>query len=188
MSFVFVLGLAVALAMDCFAITIGLACGSRGLTVRQALRMGLAFGGFQAVMPVLGWLAGEGALALIRGFDHWVAFGLLAAIGGRMIWESVHMSEEEKACRPDQTQGGRLLVLALATSIDALAVGLSLGVVGGAILLPALVIGATSFALTLAGARLGPALGRVIGRRAELAGGLILIAIGAKILFEHLGA
>jgi putative Mn2+ efflux pump MntP len=96
------------------------------------------------------------------------------------------MSEEEKACRPDQTQGTRLLVLALATSIDALAVGLSLGVIRTSILYPAVVIGATSFALTVAGAKLGPVLGRIVGRRAELIGGLILFGIGAKILFEHL--
>jgi len=186
MSFVYILGMAVALAMDCFAITIGLACGGRGLTVKQAVRMGAAFGGFQFIMPVVGWFAGDRALALIRNFDHWVAFGLLALIGGRMIWESRHGSEEEKACRPDQTQGSRLLVLALATSIDALAVGLSLGVVRAGILYPAVVIGVTSFVLTLAGAKLGPVLGRLVGRRAELAGGLILIAIGAKILFGHL--
>lgn len=186
MSFIFILGLAVALAMDCFAVTLGLACGSRGLTMKQALRMGLAFGGFQAVMPVIGWFAGDWALGLIRNFDHWIAFGLLALIGGRMIWESSGLSEEEKACRPDQTQGSRLLVLALATSIDALAVGLSLGVVRTGILFPAVVIGVTSLVMTLVGAKLGPALGRVIGKRAELVGGLILIAIGVKILVEHL--
>lgn len=186
MSFVVVLGMALALAMDCFAVTLGLACGSKGLTARQALRMGAAFGGFQAAMPVLGWFAGERLLGLIANFDHWVAFGLLAAIGGRMIYESFGLSDEEKACRPDQTQGSRLLVLALATSVDALAVGLSLGVVGSGILFPAAVIGATSFAVTVAGAKLGPVVGRVVGKRAELAGGLILIGIGLKVLVEHL--
>jgi manganese efflux pump family protein len=185
MSIIWILGLAVALAMDCFAITLGMACGSRGLTMRQAVRMGVYFGGFQFFMPVIGWFAGDRALALIKNFDHWVAFGLLALIGGRMIYESFTMSDEEKACRPDQTRGSRLLVLALATSIDALAVGLSLGVVRTGILYPAIVIGVTSFVMTLVGARLGPALGRVIGKRAELAGGLILIGIGVKILFEH---
>lgn len=188
MSFVFILGLAVALAMDCFAVTLGLACGGRGLAGKQALRLGLAFGGFQAAMPVIGWFAGDRALALIGNFDHWIAFALLALIGGRMIWESLHRSDEGEACRPDRTQGSRLLVLALATSIDALAVGLGLGVVRAGILYPAAVIGATSFAMTLVGARLGPALGRIAGKRAELLGGLILIAIGAKILVEHLGA
>ena len=186
MSFIFVLGIAAALAMDCFAITMGLACGTRGLSMKQALRMAVYFGGFQFVMPVIGWFAGHRLLGLIEHFDHWVAFGLLALIGGRMIHESIEMSDEEKAGRPDQTRGRRLLVLALATSIDALAVGLSLGVVGTAVLYPAAVIGATSFALTVVGAKLGPVVGRLFGKRAELVGGLILIAIGAKILIEHL--
>jgi putative Mn2+ efflux pump MntP len=179
--------MAVALAMDCFAVTLGLACGARGLTMKQAVRMAGFFGGFQFVMPVLGWLAGDRLLLLIRNFDHWVAFGLLALIGGRMIYESFELSDEEKSCRPDQTQGSRLLILALATSIDALAVGLSLGVVRTSILYPAAVIGATSFAFTVAGAKLGPVAGRIAGRWAELLGGLILIGIGAKILMEHLG-
>jgi len=186
MSSILILGVAVALAMDCFAVTLGMACGARGLTMKQAVRMGAFFGGFQFVMPVAGWFAGDKLLGFIRNFDHWVAFGLLALIGGRMIYESFGLSDDEKACRPDQTKGMRLLVLSLATSIDALAVGLSLGVVRTTILLPAAVIGATSFVLTIAGAKLGPVAGRLAGRRAELLGGLILIGIGVKILFEHL--
>jgi manganese efflux pump family protein len=186
MSFIFILGIAVALAMDCFAITLGMACGSRGLTLKQAVRMAAYFGGFQFVMPVIGWFAGDRLLGLIARFDHWVAFGLLVLIGGRMIHESIEMSEEEKSCRPDQTQGRRLLVLALATSIDALAVGLSLGVVRTGILYPAIIIGITSFVLTVAGAKLGPVVGRLVGKRAELVGGLVLIGIGTKILIEHL--
>jgi putative Mn2+ efflux pump MntP len=186
MSFIFILGIAVALAMDCFAITMGLACGSRGLSLKQAVRMAAYFGGFQFVMPVVGWFAGDRLLGLIARFDHWVAFGLLVLIGVRMIHESIEMSEEEKACRPDQTRGRRLVILALATSIDALAVGLSLGVVGTSVLYPAAVIGATSFVLTIVGAKLGPVVGRIVGRRAELIGGLVLIAIGVKILVEHL--
>jgi putative Mn2+ efflux pump MntP len=188
MAFVWILGVAVALAMDCFAVTMGMACGAKGLTMKQAVRMAAFFGGFQFVMPVLGWLAGDRLLGLIKGFDHWVAFGLLALIGGRMIYESFGLSDEEKACRPDQTQGRRLVLLALATSIDALAVGLSLGVVRTSILYPAVVIGATSFVLTVVGAKLGPIVGRIVGRRAELLGGLILIGIGIKILVEHLAA
>ncbi len=186
MTFIFILGIAVALAMDCFAVTLGLACGTRGLTMKKAVRMAVYFGGFQFVMPVAGWLAGDRLLGLIRDFDHWVAFGLLVLIGGRMIHESFELNEEEKACRPDRTQGTRLVVLALATSIDALAVGLSLGVVRTRILYPAAVIGVTSFVLTIAGAKLGPIAGRIVGRRAELLGGLILIGIGVKILVEHL--
>ena len=187
MSFVFIVGIALALAMDCFAVTLGVAAGARGLTARQAVRMAVYFGGFQFLMPVAGWFAGDRLLALISRFDHWVAFGLLALVGGRMIHESFEASEEDKAGRPDQTRGRRLVVLAVATSIDSLAVGLSLGVVGTSVLYPAAVIGATSFVVTVAGARLGPVVGRLAGRRAELAGGLVLIAIGIKILVEHAG-
>jgi putative Mn2+ efflux pump MntP len=186
MSLILVLGIALALAMDCFAVTLGLACGPRRLKTRQAVRMAVFFGGFQFAMPVAGWLAGDKLLGFIKSFDHWVAFGLLALIGGRMIYESFGLSEEEKACRPDQTQGMRLVVLSLATSIDALAVGLSLGVIRTGILYPAAVIGVTSFVLTIVGAKFGPVAGRLAGRRAELLGGLILIGIGAKILVEHL--
>jgi putative Mn2+ efflux pump MntP len=188
MSLVFIFGIALALAMDCFAVTLGLACGAKGLTMKQAVRMGAYFGGFQFAMPVIGWFAGDRMLGLIQNFDHWVAFGLLALIGGRMVHESFERDDEDKGCRPDRTQGSRLFVLALATSIDALAVGLSLGVVRAGILYPAAVIGATSFAMTLVGAKLGPVAGRVVGRRAELLGGLILIGIGLKILIEHLAA
>lgn len=187
MSLIFVLGIAMALAMDCFAVSLGMAAGTRSLTMRQAVRMAAFFGGFQFLMPVVGWLAGARLLSFIRDFDHWAAFGLLAAVGGRMIYESFELSEEEKEARPDQTRGARLLVLSVATSIDSLGVGLSLGIIEASILFPAAVIGLTSFVMTVGGARLGPVAGRVAGRRAELVGGIILIAIGVKILVEHLG-
>jgi putative Mn2+ efflux pump MntP len=186
MPLVLVLGLAVALAMDCFAVSMGLACGLRGLSGRQAVRMAFFFGAFQFGMPVLGWFAGESVIRFMQGIDHWIAFGLLVAIGVRMIYESFSLSEEQKACRPDQTRGVRLLVLSVATSVDALAVGLSLGVIKAGILYPAAVIGLVCFALTILGARLGPVIGRTVGRWAEILGGLILIAIGARILIEHL--
>ena len=186
MSIVMVVGLAVALAMDCFAVSMGLACGSKGLSGRQAVRMAFFFGAFQFGMPVLGWFAGENVVRFMSGLDHWIAFGLLLAIGGRMLYEAFHLSDDEKACRPDQTRGARLLVLSVATSIDALAVGLSLGVIKAGILYPASVIGAVCFIMTVVGARLGPIVGKAVGKRAELLGGLILIGIGLRILFEHL--
>ncbi len=187
MPFVLVLGLAVALAMDCFAVSMGMACREQGLPMRQAVRMAFFFGGFQFGMPVLGWFAGENVVRLMKDYDHWIAFGLLAVIGGKMIFEFFAMSEEEKAGRPDQTRGARLLVLSLATSIDALAVGLSLGVIKTGILYPAAVIGIVSFAMTIVGVKLGPVMGRLVGRWAELVGGLILLGIGVRILVEHLG-
>jgi putative Mn2+ efflux pump MntP len=187
MSFLLILGIALALAMDAFAVSLGMSCSLKGLKRGPILRLALAFGLFQFAMPVIGWFAGGTVIHFIRGVDHWIAFGLLAFIGGRMIFESFHLSEAEKACRPDQTRGRPLLVLALATSIDALAVGLSLGVVRVGILYPAAVIGVTCFALTVLGALLGPVVGRVVGKRAELLGGIVLIGIGAKILAEHFG-
>jgi putative Mn2+ efflux pump MntP len=186
MSLVLVLGLAVALAMDCFAVSMGLACGRKGLAKRQAVRMAFFFAGFQFGMPVLGWFAGESVVRFTSGFDHWLAFALLAGIGGRMIYEAFHLSDEEKAGRPDQTRGARLLVLSVATSIDALAVGLSLGVIKSGILFPAAIIGVVCFLMTIIGARLGPAIGRVAGKWAELTGGLILIGIGVRTLIGHL--
>lgn len=183
-----VLGIALALAMDAFAVSLGLACALKGLTSAQSFRLALHFGLFQFGMPILGWLAGARILGLLDRVDHWVAAGLLAFVGGRMIYEAFHLSEEEKACRPDQTRGKPLLVLAVATSIDALAVGLSLGVVSVPIIVPALVIGLVCFGITLLGARLGPVAGRALGKRAELAGGLVLIGIGVRILVEHLSS
>lgn len=184
--FIYLVGLSAALAMDCFSVSLGMNCGSKRLTRSQALRLASFFGGFQFAMPLLGWLAGRGLIGLIERFDHWVAFGLLVVIGGRMVKESFSAGDGDEVCRTDRTRGIPLLVLSVATSVDALAVGLSLGVIGLPVLLTAAVIGAGSFLLTLAGARLGPLVGGVIGRRAELFGGLILIGIGVKILVEHL--
>jgi putative Mn2+ efflux pump MntP len=186
MPLLLILGLAVALAMDCFTVAMGLACGSGRLTGRQTLRLASSFGLFQFAMPVAGWLAGGAVVRVAARFDHWLAFGLLGFIGGRMIYESFAHGGEDRACRRDQTKGTRLLILSIATSIDALAVGLSLGVMASAIVIPAAVIGGVSFLITVAGTALGPVVGRTLGRRAELAGGLILIAIGTRILLEHL--
>jgi manganese efflux pump family protein len=187
MSFWLVLGMALALAMDCFAVSMGMSCGSSRLTGRQTFRTAFSFGAFQFGMPILGWFAGENVLRYIERIDHWIAFALLAFVGGKMIRESFeHEKGGDEACRPDRTRGGRLILLSVATSIDALAVGLSLAVLKTGILFPAAVIGVVSFAMTVFGARLGPALGRAMGKRAELLGGLILMAIGIKILVEHL--
>lgn len=186
MNLVFVFGVALALAMDCFAVSLGISVAARGLALNKALRLGVFFGCFQFGMAVGGWFAGENVVRFIRDFDHWIAFGLLAFIGGKMIYESFEKSDEEKGARADETSGLRLLLLSIATSIDSLSVGFSLGVLGTAIFLPSVVIGAVSFLMTLIGARLGPIADRVVGKRAELLGGLILIAIGIRVLVEHL--
>lgn len=186
MNFFLVLGIALALAMDAFAVSLGISAALRGITKIQILRVAFAFGFFQFMMPILGWSAGHNIQKYIQAFDHWVGFGLLLFIGGRMIYSSFKRMDKSKMRNSDPTKGSSLFLLALATSIDALAVGLSLAVFQVAILYPAVVIGLVAFLMTVLGAKIGPILGQLIGKRAELLGGLILILIGIKILSEHL--
>jgi manganese efflux pump family protein len=186
MSVVVILGMAVGLAMDAFAVALGASCGRGGLQRGQILRLAAAFGFFQFAMPIAGWAAGSSVVHIIEKWDHWAAFGLLLLVAGRMIFESFRNKNGDNSCRTDPTRGGSLFLLSVATSIDALAVGLGIGVMGEPILFPAVVIGVVCFFFTVLGAVLGPVAGRVAGKRAELAGGLVLIAIGVKILFEHL--
>jgi putative Mn2+ efflux pump MntP len=182
-----VLGIALALAMDAFAVTLGIGAALKRLTPIQSLRLAFSFGFFQFGMPLLGWAVGRSVLPLIEAVDHWVAAGLLFLVGGRMVYESFRAQDTGRRGSQDPTRGLNLLLLAVATSIDALAVGLSLALLSVPILYPALVIGAVAFGMTLLGTRLGPVLGRLAGKRAELAGALVLFAIAIKILMEHLG-
>lgn len=179
-------GLAVALAMDAFTVSVALSIALENPSRWRTLRLAVHFGFFQFFMPVAGWFVGRGLLDYISGFDHWVAFGLLAYVGCRMVRESAVLGLDRSARGNDPTEGTALLVLAVATSIDALAVGLTLPLMGGGIVHAAVVIGLVTFVLTIVGMEIGPLAGRLIGKRAEIAGGLILIAIGAKILLEHL--
>jgi len=186
MSIVVLLGIALALAMDAFAVSIGLGLSLHPATAAQTLRLAFHFGLFQFLMPVAGWAAGERSIGLIGPYDHWVAFGLLLAVGGKMTIESFRKGGEDRLERPDPTRGISLLVLSVATSLDALAVGISLAALGVAIQYPAIIIGLVAFVMTIVGMKLGPVLGRIIGRRAELLGGLVLILIGIRILVDHL--
>lgn len=184
MSFLSILALGVALSMDALAVAVASGGTLRPFTVRQALRIALAFGGFQALMPMLGWAAGITVRAQVERWDHWIAFGLLAAIGGKMVYSSFKIEEAERKaanCLSFTT----LLMLALATSIDALAVGLSLSFLKVFILWPALIIGAVTFTISLAGVGVGYKFGHFHEKRMELLGGLILIGIGIKIAAEH---
>ncbi len=170
--------------MDALAVAMASGCAIRTLRHGYALRIAAAFGLFQAVMPVTGWLAGMTLRAWIGAVDHWIAFGLLAAIGLKMLWEA-------RGLRRAEPCGGEmhlalLLMLALATSVDALAVGLSLSFLGVAIVAPAAVIGAVTFGLALAGVWIGNRWGHVFESRIEALGGLILIGIGIKVLWAHL--
>ena len=175
-----VIGIALGLAADCFAVALG--SSMRGcLKASQILRASLSFGIFQAVMCLAGWLAGNTVLDLISGFDHWVAFALLVIVGGRMIWGSLHDVNESGR---DISRGWQLIILSVATSIDSLAVGLSLGVLRLNIGIAASIIGLTSFVISLVGFYIGRRIGDVIGKRAEAVGGILLILIGLKILLS----
>jgi len=184
MDAITLLGLALALAMDAFAVALGTGAVLSRLTGRQLFRLSFHFGLFQSLMPVIGWLAGLTIMQWVESWDHWIAFSLLAIIGGRMIYEA--FSDKEKTDDRDPTKGLSLVLLSIATSIDALAVGFSLSVIGISIWMPALVIGLVAGVLTVVGMLLGGRIGNRWGSRVEIFGGLVLIAIGLKILIEHL--
>jgi putative Mn2+ efflux pump MntP len=184
MDTITLIGLALALAMDAFAVALGTGTILTRLTGRHLFRLGFHFGLFQALMPVIGWLAGQTVMHWVSSWDHWIAFGLLALIGGRMIYEAC--SADKTTDEHDPTRGLSLVMLSIATSIDALAVGFSLSVIGVSIWLPAIVIGLFAGVLTVIGMFVGDRIGSRWGTPVEIIGGLVLIAIGSKILFEHL--
>jgi putative Mn2+ efflux pump MntP len=184
MDTITLLGIALALAMDAFAVALAVGLAVAPLTGRHLFRLGWHFGLFQAMMPVIGWLAGVTVQQHIAAYDHWLALGLLSFVGGKMIYEAFRETDEPK--QPgDPTRGMSLVLLSLATSIDALAVGLSLGMLGVSIWFPATVIGLVAGVLTLTGMLLGRRVGALWGKRVEVIGGLILIGIGVRIVLEH---
>jgi putative Mn2+ efflux pump MntP len=185
MDFSTVLLIALGLAMDAFAVALGVGATYKKVWFRPGFRLSFHFGLFQFLMPVIGWEAGTTIVRFISGYDHWVAFGLLAYIGSRMIWES--FQNENDHPRSDPTRKGTLVMLAIATSIDALAVGLSLAVLHVPILYPSIVIGIVAAGMTVLGLALGRQLSIRFGKRMELVGGLVLLGIGLRILFSHLG-
>ena len=184
MEYLSVLLIAVGLAMDAFAVAICKGLAMRKPGVKAILVIGLWFGFFQAVMPVIGYLLGSSFYSYISEYDHWIAFALLALIGANMIREA--LSGEEEGV--DDSIGFRtMLVLAIATSIDALAVGISLAMTGDDIVQSAVMIGVVTFLISAAGVKMGGLVGDRFGSRAELVGGVILILIGLRILLDHLG-
>ena len=184
MDFLSLLFIALALAMDAFAVALAAGAVLYPVSRRQLFRLGFHFGLFQGLMPILGWLAGRSVQTLISAYDHWIAFGLLAYVGGKMIHEA--FADDDDSPGTDPTKGLTMVMLSIATSIDALAVGLSLAVVGITIWTPAVVIGITASILTVAGMLLGGKVGPIWGKRVEIIGGVVLIGIGVKILLEHL--
>lgn len=175
--------IAVSLAMDAFAVSVSTGIAMPGFGPRQAARIGLWCGAFQFFMPLIGYFLGSSVSAYIEAVDHWIAFGLLALIGGNMIREAL-FGEGEEAVTDLSVR--RLFFLALATSIDALAVGVTMVFMDVPVLLSAAVIGVVAFVLAMLGGLLGRRLGQLFQRRATLLGGVVLVFIGAKILLEHL--
>jgi len=171
--------------MDAFAVSVSTGIAVPGFGPRQAARMGAWCGAFQFAMPLMGWALGSSVRSCIEAVDHWIAFILLSAIGGNMIVSALRGETEEAVT---DLSVRRLFLLALATSIDALAVGVSLAFTDVDILLAAAVIGAVAFGLSMVGGLLGRRLGELFQKRATLAGGIVLVCMGAKILMEHLAA
>jgi putative Mn2+ efflux pump MntP len=184
MNIIEVLLISLSMSMDAFAVCLGAGTSGKANGARPTFRLAFHFGLFQFIMPVLGWLAGTTIERYIFSFDHWVAFGLLAFVGGRMIWAGLHPDGVER--RNDPSRGWTMILLSIAVSIDALAVGLSLGVVGVFVWYPAIVIGVVTGLMSLLGLRIGNGLGRRFGKVMEVIGGIILILLGVRILLAHL--
>ncbi len=178
-----VLGIALGLAMDALAVAVAAGLVIPKLTHRHVFRMAFHFALFQFMMPVIGWSIGRTVSNLISAYDHWVAFGLLALIGCKMLWEAV--ANHQKESRGDPTRGWLLVTLSIATSIDALAVGLSMAFLGVSVWAPSGVIGVVTAILTTIGISFGSRIGRRFSMMAEIAGGIVLIAIGIRILVLH---
>jgi putative Mn2+ efflux pump MntP len=184
MSWFVLLGVAVGLAMDALAAAVAVSVSLRAVSRRQVARLAFHFGLFQALMPIVGWLAGVSFVAWIASWDHWIAFGLLAVVGLRAIRAGLRGNEASETAS-DPTQGVSLIVLSLATSLDALAAGLSFAALGVRVWVPSLVIGGTAGVLTAVGTIFGSRLGGRFGAWAEVAGGVVLIGIGLLIVIEH---
>lgn len=178
--------IALALAVDAFAVALASGVSLCQVSGRQTFRLAFHFGLFQAMMNIIGWAAGLTVRTLLESLDHWLAFGLLALVAAKMIKDAV-VGREEEAEKIDPTKGYTLVMLSVATSIDSLAVGLSFSVLNVSIWLPAAIIGAVATLMTIMGLKLGCLLGSAsrIGSRAEIAGGLVLLGIGLNILHQH---
>lgn len=187
MSFITTLLISLGLAMDAFAVAIGSGIALKKVKLHDALLVATFFGGFQLLMPLIGWIAGLGIREVISSMDHWIAFLLLGFIGGKMIHESIYEQEGLEEAKPSNPRNLYILLgLAVATSIDALAVGLSVSLLQTSIVELAVVIGIVTFALSFAGVYLGNRVGNFCEKQVTILGGVILIGIGVKILLEHL--
>ncbi len=181
-----IVAIAFALAVDAFVVGVGVAFALDRLSFARVSRLSFSFGFFQCAMPVVGWALGRSVAGHVAACDHWIALGLLSFVGGKLIYDSLCGDETDYAKRtPDPTLGVTLLVLSVATSIDALAVGLGLAFTGVDIVFPCIVIGVVACAMTVVGMLLGHRLGKWLATPASIAGGAVLIAIGIKIFVDH---
>lgn len=176
--------IALGLAMDAFAVSVTSGLTIRNLGVGHAIKIGLFFGAFQAGMPVVGWLAGLSLKGFVADLAHWAAFGILAFIGAKMVYEAMIIEKAER--RADALNIFVLVGLSVATSIDALAVGVTFAFLNTVIFMPVVVIGLVTFFMSYSGVCIGKTFGNFSEKKIEVLGGVILIAIGVKILIEHL--
>jgi len=184
MNFFEILLIAVSMAMDAFAVCLSVGSQGQASGRRPTFRLAFHFGLFQFLMPVIGWFAGATVVKYISAYDHWVALGLLAFVGIRMIRSGLDPNLEQQ--KNDPSRGWTLVLLAIATSLDALAIGFSLAVIGVTIWYPGVVIGVVTGLISWLGIFLGNRLGQKFGKRMEIIGGIILVLIGIRILLSHL--
>ena len=173
----------IGLSMDCFAVSLAIGTTTKTRLVYAAVIIGLCFGAFQAGMTVAGWATGISFIGLISHYDHWIASAMLAIVGGKMIWEGIRGDEDETGMEIIRLVP--VIVLSLATSIDALAVGVGFGVLQETVLVPALIIGIVCLGISFAGVMVGEQLEDILGNRMEIFGGFVLILIGIRILYGH---
>jgi putative Mn2+ efflux pump MntP len=175
---------AIGLAIDAFVVSMVSGSAYKQLRIKHVLRMAVFFGAFQAIMPLIGFMAGLSVKGYIECCDHWIAFGLLSAVGGKMIYESFKIKSIEEKFDPSNIFV--LLMLSVATSIDALAIGITLSLITGSIIAAVIIIGLVTFVLSYLGVYVGKRFGHFLENKIEAFGGLVLIGLGIKILFEHL--
>ena len=179
--------LALAMSTDAFAVAVGKGAALHRPHLREALRTGAIFGIIEGITPVIGWALGHVAAPYVQAWDHWIAFTLLGVLGLRMMTEGLSGADEEEAEKPSSHSFWLLAVTGFATSIDALAVGVGLAFIDANIVTTAGAIGLSTFLMVTLGVMVGRGLGKIVGKRAEVVGGVVLIAIGALILYEHIG-
>lgn len=189
MGFIELFVIGVGLSMDAFAVAVCKGLGMKMVNWRHAFVIALMFGGFQGLMPLIGWALGSQLTSLIEPVDHWIAFVLLAFIGGKMLWDAFRGDDgcETCGCAEEKLDMRELLMMAVATSIDALAVGVTFAFLGVNVMAAVVVIGVTTFALSFVGVVVGNRFGARFEKPATVAGGVVLVLIGLKILLEHLG-